>query len=71
MTIDTKDFYLNTPMPIYEYMRLKLDDLPTDFIEKYKLREKVTKDGSVYVKTHKGMNGLSQSGILLQDIREE
>ena len=28
ITIDIKYFYLNTPMPRYEYMRLKLSDLP-------------------------------------------
>ena len=31
MTIDIKDFYLNTPMPRYKYLRLKLEDLPKDF----------------------------------------
>eukprot|EP00804_Cyclotella_cryptica_P011576 CCRYP_012089-RA/>CCRYP_012089-RA protein AED:0.20 eAED:0.20 QI:0/0/0/1/1/1/3/0/784 len=29
MTIDIKDFYLNTPMVRPEYMRLKLSDIPT------------------------------------------
>ncbi len=28
MTIDIKDFYLNTPMVCPEYMRLKLSDIP-------------------------------------------
>ena len=60
MTINIKDFYLNTPMPTYEYMRLKLEDLPKDFIDEYKLRDKVTKDGYVYVKICKGMYGLPQ-----------
>ena len=32
MSIDIKDFYLNTPMPRSEYMRLKLNDLPDDVI---------------------------------------
>ena len=38
MTIDIKDFYLNMPMPRYEYIQLKLKDLLKDFIEEYKLR---------------------------------
>ena len=47
MTIDIKDFYLNTPMQRYKYMRLKMEELPEDFVEEYKLQEKVTKDGYV------------------------
>ena len=48
MTIYIKDFYLNSPMPRYEYMRLKMADLPQDFIDKYNLQAKVTPDGYVY-----------------------
>ena len=33
MTIDIKNFYLNTPMDRFEYMRLKLADLPNDVIK--------------------------------------
>ena len=32
MSIDMKDFYLNTAMPHYECMKLKLRDLPNDII---------------------------------------
>ena len=71
MTIDIKDFYLNTPMPRYEYMRLKLEDLPEDFIEEYNLQDKVTKDGYVYVKIRKGMYRLPQAGILAQELLEK
>ena len=48
MSIDIKDFYLNTPIPCYEYMRLKLSDLPEDVICQYNLRGKVAKDEYVY-----------------------
>ena len=41
MTINIKDFYLNTTMPRYKYMRLKLSDLPDNVIRQYNLREKV------------------------------
>ncbi len=37
MTMDIKDFYLNTPMAQYEYMRLRLADMPEDIIVHYKL----------------------------------
>jgi hypothetical protein len=39
--IDIKDFYLNTPMKHYEYMRLKITDIPDEIIKEYKLDEKV------------------------------
>ena len=45
MTLDIKDFYLNTPMEHYEYMRLRLADMPEDVIQHYKLREIATTDG--------------------------
>ena len=48
MSISIKNFYLNTPMTCYEYMRLKLRNLPDDVIFQYNLREKVTKDKYVY-----------------------
>jgi hypothetical protein len=34
-TIDLKDFYLNTPIDCTEFMRMKLSDLPLDFIKLY------------------------------------
>eukprot|EP00957_Ditylum_brightwellii_P071981 5470775-Ditylum_brightwellii.AAC.1 len=40
MMIDIKDFYLNTPMPRFEYMRLKLSNLPADFVTQYNLAAK-------------------------------
>ena len=37
MTIDIKDFYLNTLMAQYEYMRLKLCSIPEKVIKHYDL----------------------------------
>ena len=70
MTLDIKDFYLNTPLTRYEYLRLKLADLPEDVIEHYKLKDKV-KDGHVYAEIQKGMYGLPQAGILAQELLEK
>ena len=50
MMLDIKDFYLNTPMERYEYMRLKLTDIPEEIIVEYNLREIATDDGFVYCK---------------------
>ena len=66
MIIDIKDFYLMTPMARYDYMLLKLADLPDDVIEQYNLRDRVTKEGYVYPKIGQGMYGLKQAGILAQ-----
>ena len=66
MTIDINDFYLNTPMPCYKYMRLKLSKLPEIFIKEYSLDKKVTKYGYVYVEICRGIYGLTQGGLLAQ-----
>ena len=71
MTIDIKDFYLNIPLSRYEYMRLKLSDLPKDFLKQYNLNSKVTKDGYVYIEIRRGMYGLPQSGLLAQQLLEK
>ena len=49
MTINIKDFYLNTPMACSEYMHLKLSDLPKSMVQQYKLEAKATRDGYVHV----------------------
>ncbi len=45
--LDVKDFYLNTPMKRFKYMRLKLNVIPEDIIIEYKLCEIATEDGSI------------------------
>jgi hypothetical protein len=39
VTVDIKDFYLNMPMERYEYMKLKMEDIPEEFKKEYKLQE--------------------------------
>ena len=58
MTMDIKDFYLNTPMARYEYMRLRLSDMPEDVIAHYRLNEIATPEGYIYCEIQKGMYGL-------------
>jgi len=58
MTINVKDFYPNTPMARPEFMRLKINDIPEIVIKQYKLRERATHDGYVYVQINKGIYGL-------------
>ena len=70
MSIDVKDFYFNTPMPRYEYMRLKLSDLPDDVIRQYNLRGKIAKDEYFYTEIRRGMYVLPAVGILSQWLPE-
>ena len=68
MTVDIKDFYLNTPMARYEYMQLRLSDMPEDVIPHYKLNEIATPEGYIYYEIQKGMYGLPQAGITAQQL---
>ena len=68
MIIDIKYFYLNTPMYRFEYMKLKLSNLPKDFVTLYNLVSKVDKNGFVYLEIRRGMYGLPQAGILDQHL---
>jgi hypothetical protein len=49
MTIDIKDFYLNTPMNRYEYMRIPVKDIPATIMTQYKLQDKIH-NGTIMVK---------------------
>jgi len=60
---DIKDFYLNTPMDRYEYMRIPVHQIPPDIFAQYELQELVH-NNYVYVEIRKGMYGLPQAGIL-------
>jgi hypothetical protein len=71
MSLDIKDFYLNTPMERFEYMRMKIADIPDDIINQHKLNEKVSKDGYVYVEIRRGMYGLPQAGRIAQELLEK
>jgi len=56
-TINLKNFYLNTPMPDPEYVRIKITDIPAEFIEEYKLAG-TDRDGWVYFEIRRGCYGL-------------
>jgi hypothetical protein len=66
-TIDLKNFYLDTPMPDPEYVRIKMTDIPEEFIEEYNLIDR-DRDGWVYFEIRQGCYGLPQSGILANNL---
>ncbi len=70
-TIDLKDFYLNTPIDQPEFMRMKLSDLPPNFVKIYDLTNLANDDGTIFVKVQKGMYGLPQASILAQNLHKK
>jgi hypothetical protein len=67
-TMDIKNFYLCRPMTRYEYMRLKLLNMPEDIIAHYRLLDIATPNGYVYCKICQGMYRLPQVGIIAQEL---
>ena len=69
--MDIKNFYFNTPLPRYEYLRLKISDMPDDFIKSYGLDKKETKERYVYIECRRGMYGLPYAGLIAQELLEK
>ncbi len=67
-TMNIKNFYLCTPMMRYEYMRLKLSNMPEDVVAHYHLLDIKTPNGYVYCKIRQGMYGLLQAGIIPREL---
>ena len=70
MTIDISDFYLNTPLTRWEYVKLNLRDIPDEIISEYNLKQKEI-NGFVYVKVRKGMYSLPQSSLLSNKLLQQ
>ena len=64
MSADLKYFFLATPMQGDEYMKVPYKHFPPDIRQRYKLDDKVTATGYIYIKIKKGMYGLKQAAIL-------
>jgi hypothetical protein len=62
--MDITNFYLDTPLDRYEYVRIPINLVPSEIIDEYKVKDKVTDDGFIYAEIRKGMYGLPQAGIL-------
>ena len=64
MTLNVKDFYLNTDLDVWEYMKMEINIIPEEVTKEYNLRDIVDENGYVYMQIRKGMYGLPQAGIL-------
>ena len=49
MCADIHDFYYNTPMVDFEYMKLPLIMSPQEIIDQYNLKDLVSTDGYIYI----------------------
>jgi hypothetical protein len=67
MMMDIKNYYLGTPLPRFEYMKMLLSRFPDEIIHKYNLNA-LAVDGWVYIEIRKGMYGLKQAGLLADQL---
>ena len=64
VAMDVKDFYLNTVVKIFEYMRILLALISPEIVTQYNLEALVHTSGYIYIEIRKGMYGLPQAGLL-------
>jgi hypothetical protein len=67
MMMDIKNYYLGTPLPRFEYMKMLLSCVPEEIIQKYNLNA-LAVDGWVYIETRKGIYSLIQAGLLANQL---
>jgi hypothetical protein len=67
MMMDIKNYYLGTPLPWLEYMKMLLSHFPEEIIQKYNLNA-LAVGGWVYIEIRKGMYGLKQAGLLANQL---
>ncbi len=63
MALDVGNFYLETPMDRYEYMKMPLSLFPQHTIDQYDLETRA-KGGFVYLEIWKAVYGLPQAVML-------
>jgi hypothetical protein len=69
MMMDIKNYYLGTPLPRFEYMKMLLSRFPKEIVQKHNLNA-LAVDGWVYIEILKGMYGLKQSGLLANQLMQ-
>jgi hypothetical protein len=71
MTIDISNFYLMTPLHQPKFIRMKLIYIPDKIINEYKLQDKTTPSGSIYIVASHGIYCLPQSGLIANKLLEK
>jgi hypothetical protein len=67
MMMDIKNYFIGTPLPRFEYMKMLLSRFPEEIFQKYNLNA-LAVDGWVYIEIRKGMYGLKQAGLLANQL---
>jgi hypothetical protein len=67
MMMYTKNYYLGTPLPRFEYMKMLLSRFPAVIVDKYNLGA-LAVDGWVHIEIRKCMYGLKQAGLLANQL---
>jgi hypothetical protein len=67
MMMNIKNYYIDTPLPRFEYMKMLLSHFPEEIIQKYNLNA-LAVDDWVYIEIRKGMYGLKQAGLLANQL---
>jgi hypothetical protein len=67
MMMDIKNYYLGTPLPRLEYMKMLLSRFPEEIVQKYNINA-LAADSWVYIEIRKGMYGLKQAGLLANQL---
>jgi hypothetical protein len=65
--MDIKNYYLGTPLPRFEYMKMLMSRFPEEIIQKYNLNA-LAIDVWVYIEIRKCMYGLKQAGLLANQL---
>jgi hypothetical protein len=69
MMMDIQNYYLGTPLPRFEYMKMLLSRFPEEIVHKYNL-DTLAADGWVNIEIRKGMYGLRQAGLLANQLMQ-
>jgi hypothetical protein len=70
MMMDIKHYYMGTPLPQYEYMRMLLSRFPDKIADKYNLKA-LAINGWVYIEIRKSMYGLKQAYLLANQLLQK
>jgi hypothetical protein len=67
MMMEIKNYYISSPLPRFEYMKMLLSRFPDEIVQKYNLNA-LAVNGWVYIEIRKCMYGLKQAGLLTNQL---
>jgi hypothetical protein len=65
--MDINKYYIGTPLPRFEYMKMMLSHFPEEIVQNNNLNA-LDVDGWVYIEILNGMYGLKQAGLLANQL---